>query len=370
MSLNSESQKRLMKTGPVAVTADHDCILRYTDRILITGSNGFIGSRVVKTLLKYGYTKLRCLVRPSSNLAALERIARLHPSATIDIVKGNLLSNEDCKTITNGVCVVYHLAAGRGEKSFPDAFLNSVVTTRNLLEAVREAKASGDSSISARLPSTHPAATARGLLDESCEVERKPHLRGEAYCYAKVRQEELLLDYGERYHPVCDHEAGRRVRPGEQGHHRQGRDRHVRTFSPYGRLQQDPALLCGELRGCDSARRAEGRRRRRSLQRGRRRSAHEQEIFGTVQKAREAVLLALAPAAGQLRALLPLGTILGVVRGAAAPGIQPQTVGERLERAYVYQRETENAARLEAEHTARSGAERYFAYQREGEGRT
>ncbi len=31
--------------------------------------------------------------------------------------------------------VIFHLAAGTGEKSFPDAFLNSVVATRNLLEA-------------------------------------------------------------------------------------------------------------------------------------------------------------------------------------------------------------------------------------------
>jgi len=115
---------------------EKDFILDYTDRILITGSNGFIGSRVVETLLKYGYTNLRCLVRPSSNLAALERIISSYKNATVDVVKGNLQSRDDCYRIAEGVSVIYHLAAGRGEKSYPDAYMNSVVTTRNLLDAV------------------------------------------------------------------------------------------------------------------------------------------------------------------------------------------------------------------------------------------
>ena len=50
-------------------------------------------------------------------------------------MKGNLLSSEDCAAATKDVAVIFHLAAGTGEKSFPDAFMNSVVTTRNLLEA-------------------------------------------------------------------------------------------------------------------------------------------------------------------------------------------------------------------------------------------
>ena len=38
------------------------------------------------------------------------------------------------------MAVIFHLAAGRGEKSFPDAFMNSVVTTQNLLEASMQHK--------------------------------------------------------------------------------------------------------------------------------------------------------------------------------------------------------------------------------------
>jgi nucleoside-diphosphate-sugar epimerase len=38
-----------------------------------------------------------------------------------------------------------------------------------------------------------------GILDESCPTESKPQLRGDAYCFAKARQDELVIDYGQRY---------------------------------------------------------------------------------------------------------------------------------------------------------------------------
>src|SRR5713226_5874188 len=106
------------------------------DLILVTGATGFIGSRLVENLLDRGFRNLRCFARPSSEVARLEAIAgRRREEARIEVIKGNLLSREDCTTATKDVAVIFHLAAGRGEKSFPDAFLNSVVTTRNLLEA-------------------------------------------------------------------------------------------------------------------------------------------------------------------------------------------------------------------------------------------
>jgi thioester reductase-like protein len=40
------------------------------DCILVTGSSGFIGSKVVEILLEYGFVNLRCFVRSSNRLAA------------------------------------------------------------------------------------------------------------------------------------------------------------------------------------------------------------------------------------------------------------------------------------------------------------
>src|SRR2546426_6407026 len=106
------------------------------DPILVTGATGFIGVRLVETLLDRGFRNVRCFARPSSAVARLEAIvAQSGAGSGIEVVKGNLLSREDCAAATKDVAVIFHLAAGRGEKSFPDAFMNSVVTTRNLLEA-------------------------------------------------------------------------------------------------------------------------------------------------------------------------------------------------------------------------------------------
>src|SRR5437667_12544312 len=48
-------------------------IVSLDDRILVTGSNGFIGTKVVEILLDYGFSKLRCFVRCSSQLGRLEQ---------------------------------------------------------------------------------------------------------------------------------------------------------------------------------------------------------------------------------------------------------------------------------------------------------
>src|SRR5580700_8226279 len=105
------------------------------DLLLITGANGFVGPRVVQSLLNLGFRNLRCFVRPTGDLAKLEAFLRDKNDARVEVVRGNLLSPNECIAATKDVAVIFHLAAGRGEKSFPDAFLNSVVTTRNLLEA-------------------------------------------------------------------------------------------------------------------------------------------------------------------------------------------------------------------------------------------
>jgi len=102
--------------------------------LLVTGATGFIGSRLVQGLLDRGYRHVRCFVRPSGDLARLDSARRTH-GADVEIFTGNLLSREDCAAATQDAAIVFHMAAGRGEKSFPDAVMNSVVTTRNLLEA-------------------------------------------------------------------------------------------------------------------------------------------------------------------------------------------------------------------------------------------
>src|SRR5207253_1685206 len=118
--------------GVSSVMELKDMIIAPDDLILITGAGGFIGSRVVEGLLERGFRNLRCMVRPpgeSRRLAALAE--RFREDARIDVLKGNLLSRNDCAKATLNAVAIYHLAAGRTDM-IADAFMNSVVSTRNL----------------------------------------------------------------------------------------------------------------------------------------------------------------------------------------------------------------------------------------------
>ncbi len=175
-------------------------IINYSDRILITGSNGFIGSRVIEKLVNYGFTELHCFVRPSSNLKALEEIInRSKNNAHIRVFEGNLLRREDCMEATQKVSLVFHLAAGM-EKTFAGCYMNSVVTTRNLLDSILEnVELKRFINISSLAVYSNAENNGRGILDEKSEIDPRPDLRYEAYAYGKVKQEELLLDYGRRF---------------------------------------------------------------------------------------------------------------------------------------------------------------------------
>lgn len=181
---------------------EQDCLtVSPGDAILITGANGFIGSRVVRNLLDRGFRNLICFARPSSKLDRIEEIIRQKPaSAQVRTIKGNLLSREDCQKASKDVALVLHLAAGIGEKSFPDAYMNSVVATRNLLDACRQhARLQRVVLVSSFAVYSNCQKPRRRILDEFCPVEERPELRGEAYCFAKLKQEQLVAEYGRNF---------------------------------------------------------------------------------------------------------------------------------------------------------------------------
>jgi nucleoside-diphosphate-sugar epimerase len=178
-----------------------DRIIRPEDRILVTGAAGFIGSRVVEGLLRYGYRNICCLVRPTSRTERLEAIRQsFGQEACLEIIKGDLLSSGDCTQVSREATVIYHLAAAQGEKSFPDAFRNTVVSTGNLLEAAYQHRILRRFvSVSSFSVYSNRHKPRRGLLDEACPVEAKPALRGDAYSFAKIKQEDIIAEYGTRF---------------------------------------------------------------------------------------------------------------------------------------------------------------------------
>ena len=175
---------------------EKDPIVSFSDPILVTGSNGFIGPRVVMTLLDYGFVNLRCFVRPSSELTALTRVVSRYKTAHIEICSGNLLSQEDCDRFTEGVRIVYHLAAAMRDTSLESSYMNNVVTTRHILNAVAKHKILRRFVNVSSLRVYSNMDLKRGaLLDESCAVESDLENRGDAYCNAKVKQDDLVAGF-------------------------------------------------------------------------------------------------------------------------------------------------------------------------------
>ena len=170
------------------------------DLVLVTGATGFIGPKVVQCLLARGFRRVRCLARPSAQVSKVAALCDRTDGLEVQLFRGNLLSKEDCLAATEGAAVVIHLAAGRGEKSFPDAYMNSVVTTRNLLEAcLRHQCLKRFVNVSSFAVYANKEKTPGNVLDETCLVEEHPEVRGDAYCFAKTKQDEIVVKYGEKH---------------------------------------------------------------------------------------------------------------------------------------------------------------------------
>jgi nucleoside-diphosphate-sugar epimerase len=126
----------------------------------------------------------------------LDRVCAEFGASAVEVVQGNLLSRDTCAKAADGVAVVYHLAAGV-EKTFSGCFLNSAVTTRNLLDAVM-ATGTVRRFVNTSSLAVYSNSKVRrgGVIDETCEIDRHLVERYDPYAFGKAKQDEIVREYG------------------------------------------------------------------------------------------------------------------------------------------------------------------------------
>jgi nucleoside-diphosphate-sugar epimerase len=166
-------------------------------KILVTGAGGFLGRHIVERLLVHGQTDIRCLIRDPCKRSRLNFLKERYPTANLDIALGNLRYARDIASAVDGVGLVIHAAAAM-KGSAAEIFLDSVVASRNLLDAIVGRRPMRVVLISS-FGALGVADLGRdALIDEQAPLEPHPERR-DVYSYAKLSQESLFWQYREKY---------------------------------------------------------------------------------------------------------------------------------------------------------------------------
>lgn len=167
-------------------------------KVLVTGAGGFLGRRIVDSLLRQGVTHVRVHVRQAPPKGMVEDLQSRYPQATIEVAQANLLSRGALEPLVQGVDCVVHAAAGM-KGAAADMFANTVLTSRNLLEAACAQKVRRIVLISSF--SVYEAAKLKkgDVLSESTTPIEPVGVDRGAYGYAKTRQEHMFNEFQRRH---------------------------------------------------------------------------------------------------------------------------------------------------------------------------
>jgi len=156
-------------------------------KLLVTGANGFLGSRVVSAALDRGHEVL-AMVRPASGVPAAWA-----DHAGVEIVRADLRSRRGLADVLKGADTVLHLAAAKSGDLYAQ-LAGTVVATENLLAAMTEAEIPRIVHVSTF--SVYDYRSIRGTLDESSPLEPHPDDRDD-YAKTKLLQERMVRKHCE-----------------------------------------------------------------------------------------------------------------------------------------------------------------------------
>jgi nucleoside-diphosphate-sugar epimerase len=166
-------------------------------KILVTGAGGFLGKAIVERLLAHGQTDIRCMLRDTSKAEGLLLLAERFPEARLEMVSVNLRNAGEISAAVAGCEMVIHAAAAL-KGSPAEMFMDSVVASRNLLDAVANVKPMRVVLVSS-FGAMGVSELGRGaMVDERTPMEAHPEWR-DVYSYSKLKQEQLFWEYRERF---------------------------------------------------------------------------------------------------------------------------------------------------------------------------
>eukprot|EP00742_Colponemidia_sp_Colp-10_P012553 GILJ01014117.1.p1 GENE.GILJ01014117.1~~GILJ01014117.1.p1 ORF type:complete len:340 (+),score=20.95 GILJ01014117.1:39-1058(+) len=156
--------------------------------IVVTGASGFIGGHLVEYLVKHTSNdkRIRIVVRQSSDVSHLEKLPR------VEVVRGSFEDVEFLKRAVAEADYVYNCAAYCQDWGSDAMFSGTVVSTRNLMEAI------GRASKIKRL--LHVSTVdVYGYPQRPCDENGAWEKCDLPYCKSKRLSEMIVREYSRRY---------------------------------------------------------------------------------------------------------------------------------------------------------------------------
>ena len=155
-----------------------------SERVLITGGTGFLGSHLARALCQAG-RPVRILARPASDLSRLEGL-------DVEVVLGDALLSNTLSEALDGVKAVYHLAGMLGGAPVPDAAYRDL-HINGTLNVLMTAQTAG---VKRFVHVSSPGVL--GPIQNPPADETWPHAPSNVYEATKSEGEKLALAFAQR----------------------------------------------------------------------------------------------------------------------------------------------------------------------------